>query len=70
MNASHVVSRPGLLSPGRKDYVNRQLQLELGNNDVDRARTVPLSDEIQESLVVLMADVILAVIAQRGDEDE
>ena len=65
---SRVTSRPGTLTPERKDRVDRQLRLEL--EDVSDAPPVALSAELQEQLVILMADAIAAMVAQEGSDDE
>jgi hypothetical protein len=56
------------LTPGEEGSVNRQLQLEL--DDVTDAPSVALSAELQEQLVILMADAIAAMVVQERDDDE
>jgi hypothetical protein len=48
--------------------VDRQLRFEL--EDVSDAPPVALSAELQEQLVILMADAIAAMVAQEGSDDE
>jgi hypothetical protein len=66
---ARVASGPGTLTPERKDRVNRQLQLEL-EDVADAPPAVALSVELQEQLVILMADAIAAMVApERGDDE-
>ena len=48
--------------------MDRQLQLEL--EDVTDAPPVALSAELQEQLVILMADAIAAMVVQERSDDE
>jgi len=57
--------RPGKWAPERRDVVDRQLVLELAEE-----AAVTLRAELQERLVALMAEAIVAVLEQGGGVDD